>query len=392
MKVLMIEPIGYSGICIYTAQLCKGLQAAGTEIALLTSRLYDPGVMKPGYAYHAALGGCDRRTSRIRRAWDYLQSWKALPRILRAEKPDAIHFQNTFVPPMDLLVLLFLKMKGYPIAYTVHDVDRSALMTRQRARIVLNRFVDRLVYRAVDRLIVHTQGSMEELRSAYAIPPAKIERIEHGNQAFHLEGVEIPEQAEARKRLGLEAGAFAVLFFGDRRPSKGLDLLIRALAKARGRAPGIRLLIAGERRVLDATDYEGLAAAEGVRDLCAFHDRFIPNEEVPFFFAACDIVALPYRKIYQSGVVHLAFAFGRPVLASRVGGLEETVEEGRTGFFVEDPEDIDGLADALARAYGSRGSLPAMGAEARRVEMEEHGWEEIAKKTLRLYEAMKAAR
>lgn len=392
MKILMIEPIGYSGICIYTAQLCKGLASAGVQVSLVTSRLYDPAVMKPAYRYHAVLGGCDRKTSRIRRAWDYLQSWKALPGILRSEKPDAIHFQNALVPPIDLLVLLFLRWFGYPIAYTVHDVDRSGMMSRQQMRVRLNRFVDRAVYRAASRLIVHTKGSGEELQSLYSIPSQKIQRIEHGNQAFHLDGVEVPEKSEARRRLGLDPDAFTVLFFGDRRPSKGLDLLLRALAKVHQRASEMRLLIAGERRVLDTTDYEGLASAEGVGNLCAFHDRFIPNDEVPVFFAACDIVALPYRKIYQSGVVHLAFAFARPVLASRVGGLQETVEEGKTGFFVEDPEDIDQLAKVLVDVYQKRNSLPAMGAEARRVEMEEHGWEEIAKTTLRLYEAIKAER
>jgi glycosyltransferase involved in cell wall biosynthesis len=388
MKVLMVEPIGYSGICVYTAQLSRALAQSGWQVSLVTSRMYDPKAMGPEYPFHRILGGEKRSKSRSLRALDYMASWRRLPKVLKLEKPDLIHFQNSLVPILDLAIILLLRLAGYPVAYTVHDVDRSGLMTRQRWRIAANRLIDRAVYRSVSALIVHTQGSREELQGRYSIPSHRMHRINHGNQAFHLEGVRLPEKSEARKRLGIPEGALVVLFFGDRRPSKGLDLLIRALPEACKRVPDMRLVIAGERRVLDTTDYALLASREGVAELCHFHDGFISKEDVPAFFVASDIVALPYRKIYQSGVVHLAFAFARPVLASRAGGLAETVEDGRTGFFVDDPEDIAGLAEALARASLERDRLAAMGEAARKKEMEEFGWAGIAEKTLEVYRSL----
>lgn len=389
MKVLMIEPIGYSGICIYTAQLCGGLIQAGCKVSLVTSRLYDPKTMNPHYPYHAILGGCDRERSRVTRALNYLVSWIKLPGILSKDRPDVIHIQNSFVPALDLIVIGLLRLAGFPIIYTVHDVDRSGMMTSQRLRIFMNRFIDKRVYQAVNSLIVHTRGSSEELQALYAIPSKKIIRINHGNQAFHLDGVVVPSRSDARVKLLLPRDAFIILFFGDRRPSKGLDLLIKALGLARVSAPDIHLVIAGERRVLDTNDYVGMARTAGIEDVCHFHDGFISTDQVPVFFAASDVVALPYRKIYQSGVVHLAFAFGKPVVSSRAGGLSETVEEGKTGFFVNDPEDIPSLASVLLKSYSERNSLGQMGDAAREVEMKEYGWDGIGKETMHLYELMR---
>jgi glycosyltransferase involved in cell wall biosynthesis len=79
-------------------------------------------------------------------------------------------------------------------------------------------------------------------------------------------------------------------------------------------------------------------------------DRFVPDDEVSLYFSAADLVVLPYESATQSGIVPIAYAFERPVLATRVGGLPEAVRNGETGFLVE-PRNPAALAAAIIRFY-----------------------------------------
>ena len=74
--------------------------------------------------------------------------------------------------------------------------------------------------------------------------------------------------------------------------------------------------------------------------------RYVPNEDVPDYFAACDLVMVPYLTATQSGIVQMAFGFDRPVVASRVGGLPEAVKDGETGYLVP-PGDPAAIAEAV---------------------------------------------
>jgi glycosyltransferase involved in cell wall biosynthesis len=79
-------------------------------------------------------------------------------------------------------------------------------------------------------------------------------------------------------------------------------------------------------------------------------DRYVANEEVAAYFAAADLVALPYRSATGSGIAQIAYGAGVPVVATRTGGLEEVVEEGATGLLVP-PEDPAALARAIERYF-----------------------------------------
>jgi glycosyltransferase involved in cell wall biosynthesis len=154
------------------------------------------------------------------------------------------------------------------------------------------------------------------------------------------------DRAAARSRLGLPAGAAVALFFGFVRPYKGLEGLIDALPAVAARVPALQLVVAGE-FWQPAGAFLSRAAALGVAGRLRLDDRYVPNEEVGDYFAAADVVVMPYRSATQSGVVTLAAEFGRPVVATRVGGLPEAVEHGVGGLLVP-PGDVPALAEALA--------------------------------------------
>lgn len=189
----------------------------------------------------------------------------------------------------------------------------------------------------------------------------------------------------ARARFGLTGDV--VLFFGYIRHYKGLDTLLEAWREVHSKRPAT-LVVAGE-AYEDTGPYRRLAAAAGGDSAVRLLERYIPDEEVEALFMAADLVALPYRSATQSGVTHVAYALGVPVITTDVGGLAETVRPGVTGMVVP-PERPDALAAAIVE-YFERGLGPRMRegvAELRR----EHSWEALAERTVDLIDELAPAR
>ncbi len=137
-----------------------------------------------------------------------------------------------------------------------------------------------------------------------------------------------------------------LLCFGAVRPYKGIDLALEALPHV-DPSLTVRLIIAGrfwEGRVAYATRIRQL----GINRQVELRDRYVGNNEAALLFEACDAVVLPYRSASQSGVVGLAFAYERPVIATRVGGLPRAVTDGVDGLVIA-PEDPIALARAIER-------------------------------------------
>jgi glycosyltransferase involved in cell wall biosynthesis len=161
----------------------------------------------------------------------------------------------------------------------------------------------------------------------------------------------LPEREEARSRLGLDGEEAVFLFFGLVREYKGLDVLLEALAML-PRQRGWTCLVAGEfyeSREPYETRIRDLDLADRVR----IEDRYIPNNEVPLYFAAADLTVLPYRHATQSGVAALSFALNRPVLTTSVGALPEMITQGENGWLVP-PEDPVALSSVLLTVADDR--------------------------------------
>jgi glycosyltransferase involved in cell wall biosynthesis len=115
------------------------------------------------------------------------------------------------------------------------------------------------------------------------------------------------------------------------------------------------------------------------------HLRHIADDEVASFFVAADAVALPYHHVYKSGVLLMALSYGRPVVATRVGGLAEVVQGGQNGYLVP-PHDPQALALALARLLDNPKAAEAMGRRGRALVTEHYSWARIATLTRQVYE------
>jgi glycosyltransferase involved in cell wall biosynthesis len=148
--------------------------------------------------------------------------------------------------------------------------------------------------------------------------------------------------AAVRERLG--SPRLLLLFFGAVRPYKGLDTALEALARLPSELD-VRLLVAG--RFWEGRErYDALVERLGLGGRVEIHDGYVSNEDAALAFSAADAVVLPYRSATQSGVAQLGYAYGKPVVATNVGGLPAAVDHGRTGLLTP-PGDPAALAEAI---------------------------------------------
>ncbi|MEW5976683.1 MAG: glycosyltransferase [Acidobacteriota bacterium] len=200
----------------------------------------------------------------------------------------------------------------------------------------------------------------------------------------HLTRRQLDKRA-ARQRLGLES-EHVILFFGFIREYKGLRYLMEGLRLVRETCP-VHLVVAGEPWG-DDTVYRELITRLGLDDAVTLVSRYIPNEEVEVYFAAADLVTVPYVSATQSGIVQLAYGFGKPVLVGRVGGLPEVVDDGKTGYMVT-PRDPQAIAKAILDFY-TAGRQAEFGSNVERVRSR-FSWDELGRTILRLAERATSA-
>ena len=237
---------------------------------------------------------------------------------------------------------------------------------------------ERTVVAGSDRIVCAGEAEARMLTDLYRARRDRISVIPCGVDTDHFRPL---DQAEARSHLGLDPDEPVVLFIGRIEPLKGIDVLISAASHIEGR---FRVLVVGgdEKDSRRLRDLRRLARELGVAERITF-TAAASREELPFYYNAADVCAVP--SYYESfGLVALeAMACGVPVVASRVGGLKDTVRDGRTGYLVpwRCPEPFAERLDLLLTNEPLRRSL---GREARAV-AEGYRWSRVAEQVEAVY-------
>ncbi|HJV66353.1 MAG TPA: glycosyltransferase [Geomonas sp.] len=330
MRVCLIGPVPpfRGGIAKYCYSLAKALEERHELLLLSYARQY-PAIL---YGKKPQIdGGIDREA--VRREFRNLSfavdsasvgSWRQTSRTIEAFRPDLVilPWWVTYWAPMYLYLLRDFRKKGIQVVVLCINVFEHEDNALKRA-------LTRLVLTQVDRMVVHSGKEKEQL--AALNPKATVK--EHLLPLFEYHQV---PQAPRAGRLNL-------LFFGFVRPYKGLDTLLQALALLKGR--DLHLTVAGE-FWKDKDDYLQLIERLGIAGRVEMVDRYVSEEEMTGYFSAADLVVLPYKRSITSGVIATAYGYGKPVLATRVGGFHEVVQDGVTGKLVP-PDDPQALADGI---------------------------------------------
>ena len=305
------------------------------------------------------------------KAMDHAASLLRLLRRLRRDPPDAIHFQWFVLPSLDRTVIPALRRIA-PVILTVHDTDPS---NGDASR--LRRLGFRSALRLCDRLIVHTAQGEARLR---AMGLERITRLPHPP----LEPVPADAMPDAPDAPP------SVLLLGKIQPYKGADVLIEAFARLpdalRATVP---LRIVGK-PMMDLDPLRALAAERGVTlDLRA---GFVPDEAFAALMSPGTVAAFPYREIEASGVLGIALARARPVVASRLGAFAEALDAPDSPGIAVPPGDPAALAAALERLLTDRALAARCSANALAAARGAAGWAEAAEAHVALYAAARAAR
>jgi glycosyltransferase involved in cell wall biosynthesis len=139
------------------------------------------------------------------------------------------------------------------------------------------------------------------------------------------------------------------------RPYKGLELAIDAVAELARRGTHVELTVAGLFWG-PVEPWRDRVAAAGLEGKVSLRPAYVPDRDVQQLLASHHVVVAPYRSAPQSAIVPLAYAAGRPVVATNVGGLAEQVVEGVSGALAP-PEDVAGFADAVERVLANLDEL-----------------------------------
>jgi glycosyltransferase involved in cell wall biosynthesis len=370
--VLIVEQGGRGGVADYTGCLARALAQRGVPVMLATAgdHLYGaiPGVrIVPVFRYVRGQSALGRRARELGlgRALNGLRFLVAMPRLARlARNRGVVHVQGWERTSLGLIANLVLLAAGARIVYTAHN-------TFERKRFALG--AAPVFSRLARHTIVHTAADAQRVSEPVTVIP-------HGHYAGVADEAQPVSPDAARRALGLSQGAPVVLLFGVLRPDKGLgDLLAAAM-----QAPRWQILIAGKEDGALEQEQEIMSRAE-LADRVTIREGFHEIEAVAVFFAAADLVALPYRRVSQSGVLYLAYGFRRPVVAYPVGGLTESVIDGETGWLCTEPTP-SALADALHQAEAAgRDELRRRGAAGRAWAIETLDWSRIAVATEEIY-------
>ncbi|HET9707469.1 MAG TPA: glycosyltransferase family 4 protein, partial [Gemmatimonadales bacterium] len=318
----------------YTAGLAQGLAQHGCGVVLVT-RDHDEefggkqGAMRDfvsrtlaGRAQHLELPGRVRDRSGPR-------AIATIRGVRWRWQPDVVHVQDSISNDPRLWLASSLTAGRY--ALTIHDPLRHP---GDRPPSQSARLLQRILRRRAGLVFVHSERLADEVRSS-GVVSAPIEVVPHGI------GEGSPSPLPRKPRL---------LFFGRISHYKGLDTLFEAMPLVWDRQPEAILTVAGEGQVPAHP-----VLADRRIELRPGH---VPEAEVPGLFRECTCVVLPYRQASQSGVGSLAKQFGRPVVATRTGGLSELVDD-RWGRLAP-PEDPVALAAAIAEVLGTPGLAEEM--------------------------------
>jgi glycosyltransferase involved in cell wall biosynthesis len=308
-----------------------------------------------------------------------------LLRYVIAAKPKIFHilWNNKFQFFDRTLLTLYYRLLGKKIILTVHNVNTSRRDSKDSA---LNRQTLRFQYRQADHIFVHTQEMKQELSKEYCVNESQVTVIPFGinNSVPNTDLSSI----EAKERLGLRKEDKTILFFGNIAPYKGLEYLVSAYQQIAAKRSDYKLIIAGRPKGFEQywTQVQEMIRADVQKGKIILRKEYIPDEETEVFFKAADVLALPYRYIYQSGVLFLGYSFGLPVLAADVGSLRDEIVEGKTGLVFK-PEDPVDLGRAIETYFSSElfSNLSARRAEIRDFAMKRNSWTAVGQSTIRTY-------
>lgn len=322
------------GIAHHVYWIRRQMAARGHVVQVISFRKLYPSLLFPGTSERDASDlKFDAQATAILSPLNPL-SWSRAARAVERFAPDAVLLQwwQPFFAPMFGTLARRFRRRGLRVIVECHNVFPHEGSPADR---LLTRFA----FAAVDEFIVHARSDEAGLRQ-FA-----------GDRPISVSPLPAPDEFKAVQQ-GKRDGR-RLLFFGKVRRYKGLDVLLEALPKVLARCD-CELSIVGE-FYEDVEIYRRIIRKHGIERHIRLINRYVTNEEVAEYFAQADVLVLPYTSASQSAVAQIALANDLPIIASRAGGLCDSLTEGKDGLSFQpgDPNDLaDKIVSYFTNSYG----------------------------------------
>lgn len=338
-KIILIGPVYpyKGGISHYTGLMCRELLKRHNVEMISYKMQY------PKFLFHKEQRDYSNDSFKIEGAEYLLNTANPFNIVrtahhIRRKKPDLVVIQwwHPYFAPCYFLLTRFMGRQN--VVFVCHNVF-------PHERFPMDKALTRLALSGGSHFIVHAAKEAKELTKIQSHPDY-VATPHPTYNAFCFKGM---NREQAREMLHIGAEERILLFFGYIREYKGLRYLLRAIPEIIREDERVKLWVVGEFGS-DKEDYLKLIRELGIEDGVRVQDSYTPDREVEKYFAAADLVVLPYTSATQSGIVQVAYGFTKPVVVTNVGGLPDVVEDGETGYIVE-PEKPQAIAEAVVRFF-----------------------------------------
>lgn len=369
MKVLLVEPFGKtSGEDTLSYAKCMSNEV---EIEVYTSDDFEP---QGDFKFKIVKGFRNVYSGNpISKMIKYYKALREMKKYIKNNKFDIVHLNRFSLPWIEWIYVRQIKRYA-KIVITIHDV--IPFNCRPLEMRCLNS-----IYKTADRILLHTETCMKQYKQFFSTR-TELSIISQGFR--NKRDYTVVPKDEARKQLGISEKKKVILFFGIIRESKGADILLKAFEIAVKKNPELFLVLVGGLQKVSSEYYNELADKDLVKNNSIVRYEYIPAEMEKVYFSAADVLCLPYREIYQSGVAQLGLVYELPMIATDVGEMKEVVINGVNGLIVN-KENVDELADAILKIFSSKNNLQDMSNKSKELGLNEFSLDIKANKTIEAY-------
>ncbi len=385
VKVLrVIARLNMGGPALHVAYLSEGLAARGYVTTLVAGTLARG---EDSMAFVAERHGIEivrldelhREVSPLR---DVVAAFR-LAKLIRRERPQILHTHTAKAGAVGRVAALLAGRARPPIVvHTFHGHVLRGYFGPLRTSFF--RLLEKALARVSTRLIAVSPEVRDDLVALGVAPADKFSVVRLGIELGERVVDDEALRAETRRVMGIAPQRFVVGWIGRMTAVKNTDLLLRTFAALRARGVDAVLCLVGDGP--DRDELERRAHELGLMRDCLFLGY---QEEIGRFLAAFDALLLTSVNEGTPVTTIEALAASRPVVSTRVGGVPDVVEEGVDGFLAE-PDDAEGLADALARLAADPELRARMGAAGRERALRRYAVERLVSDVDDLYRSLLA--
>lgn len=355
------------GVAQYNNQLFECLEEYCDVFVVSFRRMY-PGFLYPGVSDKDPDQGNELKHEEF--VYHSIDVYKPISlnrtaRIIAKQSPDVVFITwwTLFWQPGLAYIARYLRKNGIKVVYICHNIfDHDA---NPGEKLLSSWFL-----RHADGYIVHSSGESARLKKL--LPNARV---------LNTRTLPIGGDFPTAKKILKKRGDLELLFFGFIRPYKGLDVLLDAISQLSDEKD-VYTTIVGE----PWKDKEEIQqVVKGMRDKkVELNMKYVSAQEAAEYFERADVVVLPYKSGTGSAVASQAFFYDKPILGTRVSGIEDVVLENKTGWLVK-----PGSAKELAKAINSISRKKARLSKQYINEFRlENSWPMIAKKYIKFFESL----